>query len=303
MRTRHRRLFCLTTLALIALGIGLAGCAWGTVTDSRTGEPIVGAEVTFQDSKGGTGTTTAGTGGLYAFDAAKGQTIPAAGSTTYTISAPGYDTVTVQRNVAYDDNQSVIWEIQGFALTRTGEEPPPPQAGQLAIDVDPLAPGIQTSRAVPASAPFPVDLVLVDPPAPLTAYSITLLYDDTILYAPEVAAQPGPNLDSNPDANQAALGPNWDCSGFGFTYPRGDTNPATGLDQGAAQIDCLTMTGPYPFTGTGVVASVIFIPIRQGTSSLSLLNVVLGGPEGEMGSCNPVIGVATTCGTASISVQ
>ncbi len=128
MRTRHRRLFCLTTLALIALGLGLAGCAWGTVTDSKTGEPIVGAEVTFEDSNGNTGTTTTGAGGLYAFDAAKGQAIPAAGSTTYTISAPGYDTVTIQRNVAYDDNQSAIWEIQGFALTREGEEPPPPQS-------------------------------------------------------------------------------------------------------------------------------------------------------------------------------
>ena len=153
MRTRHRRLFCLTTLTLIALGLGLVGCAWGTVTDSRTDEPIVGAEVTFQDSNGNTGTTTTGAGGLYAFDATKGQAIPAAGSTTYTISAPGYDTVTVQRNVAYDDSQSAIWDIQGFALTREGEEPPPSERLRLAIDANPLTPGIQTSGSAVASPP------------------------------------------------------------------------------------------------------------------------------------------------------
>ena len=265
----------------------------------------MGAEVTFQDSKGGTGTTTAGTGGLYAFDAAKGQTIPAAGSTTYTISAPGYDTVTVQRNVAYDDNQSVIWEIQGFALTRTGEEPPPPQAGQLAIDVDPFAFGIQTSGAVSVSAPFSVDIVLVDPPNLLGAFTLSLLYDDNIIRGTELTDTPGgDSLDDNPDANQAALGGGWDCSILDLTFPTGDTNPETGPQAGKATISCWSITGPYQFASTGVIASVNFVPVSLGSTALYLAEVVLGDSAGgEIGSCNPVTSTEIACGAASITVQ
>ncbi len=304
MRTRHRRLFCLTTLALIALGLGLVGCAWGTVTDSRTKEPIVGAEVTFQDSKGNTGTTTTGAGGLYAFDATKGQAIPAVGGTTYTISAPGYQTVTVQRNVAYDDSQAAIWDIQGFSLTREGEEPPPAQAGQLAIDVDPFTSGIQTSGAVSISAPFSVDIVLVDPPAPLGAFDFSLLYDDNVIRATELPDTPGDSLDDNPDANQAALGGGWDCSILDLAYPTGDWNPETGPQAGEARISCWNLVGPYQFASTGVIARVNFVPVSPGSTWLDLAEVVLGDSSGvEMGSCNPVSSVEMTCGSASITVQ
>ncbi len=80
MRTRHRRLFCLTTLALIALGLGLAGCAWVTDAFQHQGT-YRGRRGEIEDSNGNTGTTTTGAGGLYAFDAAaKGQAIPAVGS-------------------------------------------------------------------------------------------------------------------------------------------------------------------------------------------------------------------------------
>jgi Carboxypeptidase regulatory-like domain len=304
MTTRFNRLSFLATLTLVALGLGLVGCAWGTVTDSNTKAPIVGAEVTFQDSNGNTGTTTTGAGGLYAFDATKGQAIPAVGSTTYTISAPGYDAITVQRNVAYNDNQSAIWEIQGFALTRTGEEPPPVQAGQLAIDVDRFTSGIQTSGAVSISTPFSVDIVLVDPPAPLGAFDFSLLYDDNIIRATELPDTPGDSLDDNPDANQAALGGGWDCSILDLRYPTGDTNPETGPQAGEARISCWSLTGPYQFADTGVIASVNFVPVSPGSTWLDLANVVLGGTDGvEMGSCNPVSSVEMTCGSASITVQ
>jgi len=305
MRTRDRRFFSITTLVLIALGLGLVGCAWGTVTDSRTKEPIVGAEVSFQDSKGNTGTTTTAAGGLYAFDATEGQAIPAAGSTTYTISAPGYQTVTVQRNVAYDDSRSAIWDIQGFALTREGEEPPPVQAGQLAIDVAPFTPGIQTSGAVSISTSFSVDIVLVDPPTLLGVFEFSLLYDDNVIRATELPDTPGSDsLDDNPDANQAALGGGWDCSIFDLAYPTGDKKPETGPQAGEAKISCWSMTGPYQFASTGAIASVNFVPVSPGSTWLDLANVVLGGHDGaEMGSCNPISSVEMTCGSASITVQ
>jgi hypothetical protein len=304
MRTRDRRLFFLTTLASIALGLGLAGCAWGTVTNSNTKEPIVGAEVRFEDSNGNTGTTTTGAGGLYAFDATTGQAIPAVGSTTYTISAPGYQTVTVQRNVAYNDNQSAIWEIQGFALTREGEEPPPAEAGQLAIDVDPFTSGIQTSGAVSISTSFSVDIVLVDPPEVLGAFYLSLLYDDNIIRGTELADAPGDSLDDNPNANQAALGGGWDCSILDLAYPAGDKNPETGPQAGDAWISCWSLTGPYQFASTGVIASVNFVPVSPGSTWLDLANVLLGNSGGvEMGSCNPISSKEMTCGAASITVQ
>ncbi len=109
-------------------------------------------------------------------------------------------------------------------------------------------------------------------------------------------------MDSNPDANQTAR-PNLGLLWIRLRLSPG-MNPATGWTQGAAQINCFALVGPYPFTSTGVVASVVFIPVRQGTTTLSLSDVVLGDDNGKgnTGSCNPIIGVATTCGTASISV-
>jgi hypothetical protein len=299
------RLRWLTVLAPIALGMALVGCAWGVITDAQTGEPIVGAEVKFQDSNGNTGTISSGAGGLYAFDAAKGQPIPAAGPTTYTIAAPGHDTLTQQRNVAYDDSGAAIWEVQSFVISQTGA-PPPVQGLQLAIDADPSIPDIQTSRTVAAGGPFPVDIVLVNPPAPLAVFSFELLYDDTIILAPEVADEPTASLDDNPDANQAALGEGWDCSILDINFPTGDGNLATGPDAGDASLNCWNLLGPYTFASTGVIASVMFAPVGHGTTTLSLANVVLGDNQAtEIGNCNltnPTLTGEMTCGSATITV-
>ncbi len=304
---RATRLSCLTALAAASLGLLLVGCAWGVVTDAQTGQPIVGAQVTFQDSTGGTGTVVTGAGGLYAFDAVNGQPIPAKGPVTYTVTAPDYHSLTVQRDVQYDDFDQGVWEIQSFALDYAGDRPSPPslEGFQLVLDVDPVTAGVQTSGAVSlSSSPFRVDIILANPPVPLAAFQLSLRYDDTIIRAPEVD-QAAPSLDDNPDANQVALGGGWDCSMSGAAFPQGDSNPATGPQGGEASIACINVLGPYTFTSTGVIASVTFVPAARGTTSLSLSSVALTSSQGEAyGRCNPATpSTEIPCGTGSIAVQ
>jgi branched-chain amino acid transport system substrate-binding protein len=104
-----------TALLVAGLALLATGCAWGVVADSTTGQPVPGARITFQDSEGGSGTTFTGDGGLYAFEIQKGS-IPARGTSTYKVTAPGYQPLTVQRQVEYDDNAAGTWEAQHFAL-------------------------------------------------------------------------------------------------------------------------------------------------------------------------------------------
>ena len=99
------------------------GCLWGVVTDADTGAAISGATVMYTDSEGHTDTTTTNAAGLYAFDQATGP-IPAAGTATFEVSAPGYETLTATRLIEYNDNPyatlenpSSFWEVQHFELT------------------------------------------------------------------------------------------------------------------------------------------------------------------------------------------
>jgi len=106
-------------LVVAGLALLVTSCAWGVVTDSQTGQAVPGAQVTFHDSEGGSGTASANEGGLYAFELQKGP-IPARGVVTYEVTAPGYEPLTVQREVQYDDNAAGTWEIQDFALVPEG---------------------------------------------------------------------------------------------------------------------------------------------------------------------------------------
>lgn len=280
----------------------LAGCAWGVVKDAQTGEPIVGAEIKFTDQNGVTSTTTSTTAGLYAFDAAKGQTIPAVGTATFEVTAPGYDPLTVTRAISYDDGG--FWEVQSFSLYPPGSTPPPAAAG-LAIDADPATGGVQTARSILGGVFFPVDVVLVDPPVPVGTFTLWLFYDDTVLWAPEAPDTPGDSLDDNPDANQAALGGGWDCSIFDVDFPVADYDPGTGPGYGQAKINCWSLTGPYTFTSTNTLVSIVFYGLRAGSSSLTLGNeTVVSDPGGvQFGSCDPASGIPMTCGTANIDIQ
>lgn len=106
----------------ISTALLASGCLWGVVTDADTGAAIPGATVMYTDSEGHTDSTTTNALGFYAFDQATGP-IPAAGSATFEVSAPGYETLTQSRVIAYNDNPnatlanpSSFWEIQSFQL-------------------------------------------------------------------------------------------------------------------------------------------------------------------------------------------
>ena len=112
---------------IASLGLMMAvlasGCLWGVVKDAETGAGVSGATVTYTDAYGHTGSTTTGPSGLYAFDSATGP-YPAAGPVTFQVSKAGYESVTVPRTVAYDDNAnatltnlSSFWDVQHFELS------------------------------------------------------------------------------------------------------------------------------------------------------------------------------------------
>ena len=101
--------------ACCAMALVLAGCVSGQVTDTVTGQPIVGATVTFRDAGGSVGTATTGEGGLYSFDGITSPQ-PAAGLVTFQVSAPGYATLTVERALRYDDNEEHTLEVENFLL-------------------------------------------------------------------------------------------------------------------------------------------------------------------------------------------
>jgi hypothetical protein len=172
------------------------------------------------------------------------------------------------------------------------------QTGDGICDLPP-----DSSQTVPHPTSFDVGVCVEDPPTALGVFAFELVYDDTIIRAPEVA-NVAPAVDDNPDANQAALGDGWDCSGFGFSFPRGDIDVAGGPGHGRAKLGCLSLAGPWTFTSTGYIALVHFN--TQGTfasTTLVLENVTLGDPPGsELGTCNPVIGLPIPCVDGNVTV-
>lgn len=182
------------------------------------------------------------------------------------------------------------------------------QTMRVFIDAD-TADGIcdlpeDSSVSVLSPASFDVAVCLESPPSAVGAFSFDLIYDDTVILAPEVA-DAAPALDDNPDANQAALGGAWDCSGFELAFPTGDSDLASGPGHGEATIDCLSLTGPWTFTSTGPLAVIHFeAQSVVGGTELAVENVVIGDKGGaEIGSCNPAVGVPMTCVNGTVSVD
>jgi hypothetical protein len=176
----------------------------------------------------------------------------------------------------------------------------------LSIDMDPETPGIQSTRQVAPGASFAVDVVVEGVPAdrPLGAFQFSLVYDDTVILAPEVADE-GTALDDNPDANQEALGrQGWDCSVFGAAFPQGDRDTESGPGHGKAFIACLNPEGPFQATGTVVLATVRFnATASAGQSDLSLEEAVVGDDGGtEIGSCNPATAFEARCEPARVTI-
>ena len=114
----------------------------------------------------------------------------------------------------------------------------------------------------------------------------------------------GPSVDDNPDANQSALGANWDCSILEVDFPTGDKNPATGPEGGEATINCWDVIGPWQICQHRRHRKRRIRARRLRNGNLSLADVLLGDSNAvEIGSCNPIMDKEVTCETASITVQ
>jgi hypothetical protein len=106
-------------LAYCAMVLVLAGCVSGQVTDAVTGQPIEGATITFRDAAGNVGTVTTGQGGVYSFDGVASPK-PVPGPVRFEVSAPGYATLAVERDIRYDDNEEHTWAVENFFLVLGG---------------------------------------------------------------------------------------------------------------------------------------------------------------------------------------
>ena len=106
-------------LVCCAVVLVLAGCVSGQVTDAVTGQPIAGATITFHDAEGNAGAVTTGEAGLYSLNGLAGPK-PAAGLVQFEVSAPGYATLRLERDLQYDDNEQHTQAIESFYLVPGG---------------------------------------------------------------------------------------------------------------------------------------------------------------------------------------
>lgn len=162
------------------------------------------------------------------------------------------------------------------------------------LDLDPSTgpcevPGVvENELDVPDGGDFQVAVCVGNPPAALGPIQFSVLYDDTVILAPDGADLSSPALDANPDVDQAALGDGLNCNVLDMAPPKGDKNPASGAGNGEAFVGCTHLAGSYLFTSTGAIALIDFDAVAQGDSDLDLDTVVLGNEGGvELGTCNP----------------
>ena len=140
-------------------------------------------------------------------------------------------------------------------------------------------------------------------------FQTDVLYDDTILLAPEVADD-GLGVDDNPDANAgattwgASLGERVDCSSGQAAFPRGNRSTTPG--KGRAFVSCVNLLGPWPLgeeVDKGVLAVITFKALKEGTVILSAERAQLGDSQAiEMGSCKPTATLPMLCNDATIQV-
>lgn len=157
--------WCVAVLA--GLAVLASGCAWGVVTDADTGEGIEGASVVYVDSDGRIAAKLTGDNGLYRFDATEGDPIPATGSTRFIILAPGYQTLVVERNVAYNDNDAGTWEIQSFELSKRPTPTRTPTPAPTATRT-PRPTATRTATPTPTRTPTATATTAVTPTATST---------------------------------------------------------------------------------------------------------------------------------------
>ena len=196
------------------------------------------------------------------------------------------------------------------------------QSPELSLDADisdggPCASIDSEITAAPGEA-FQVGVCVQGIPSYLGAFQVSVIYDDTIVSAPEIPLSGGA-LDDNPDANAGAttwgegLGENWTCDIVSLgQQPVGDGDPETGPGHGRADMICWSITGPWALgddEDSGVLAVISFDanPDLPGATSLELADVGLsGGGANDMGMCNPPAGspsaVVLDCIGATVQV-
>jgi hypothetical protein len=157
----------LSPVAVLSIGAAFlaSGCLWGVVTDAGTGAPLEGATVSYIDANGDTGTTTTNAIGVYAFDIATGP-VPAVGTATFEVSAPGYETLTATRRIQYDDNPhasldnlSSFWEVRHFDLAPEGPSGSVHIVDYTPFDADMLS-GDVVSATVEYEASGPFEFII-----------------------------------------------------------------------------------------------------------------------------------------------
>jgi hypothetical protein len=125
----------------------------------------------------------------------------------------------------------------------------------LAIDVDPVTPGIQTSASISLSDSLAINIVVqdVDAEAPLHAFELALIFQASVIAGESVEI--GPFLASPTILIEDSISP------------------------GSAAVAATTV-GSAASDGTGVLATLSLRGLALGTSTLDLADVVLSQPFG-----------------------
>lgn len=203
---------------------------------------------------------------------------------------------------------------QGSAVLN-GAQPAAAQDGiAISLDTD-ISDGpckdIDTDLTVPVGQSFQVAVCISGVPIGVAVSAYHVLYDDTVIVAPEVEDE-GFGLDDNPDVNAGnttwgdTLGDKIDCSGRLVAYPMGDKDPSAGPDHGEAFASCTNLNGPWPIgdkTDNGVLSVITFNSLKEGTTTLKVVSGVLGDANViELGTCNPDVTYPMACNGATVTV-
>ena len=172
-------------------------------------------------------------------------------------------------------------------------------AFQLSIDANPVngtrpCDPVDPIRVVNPGDTYTVGLCIENQPEAPQSFYIRILYDGNLNTAPEVA-NVSPALNDNPDANDGdggaagdKLGTGWDCSGFGFLYPKGDDPSTPGADALiVCNADVVTPDADLTIS-PGLMATITFkaSSTQAGIEAVSWGDdTSLGGSVGTIGFC------------------
>lgn len=192
------------------------------------------------------------------------------------------------------------------AVDPTTIAPPAPADAiyQLVVDLDPAAPGVQTTRTASVGDRIRAAVVLANIPSGSTvaAFNFEVRYDRAVVVAPSYTG--GSSTERNPDLVPTAG--SWLC----IPAPEGDMDDPGGLDgdgnpsTGQAFLSCFAPDGALE--GTQVLGIIEFVATGPGTTQLqpaalavgNSFSIAIGRCEGDGGD-GPVI----PCPAATLTIQ